>query len=81
MTCLSSTFCRALNKDFVEYHLVIDTEKSSSLRQETVTDTLLSATVTLDKDSLFAECLLYQPSTKKPPVGPFASSFAECQLD
>jgi hypothetical protein len=69
MTCLSNTFVG---------HLVIDKEKSLSRRQATVTDTLLSATVTLDKGYLFVECLLYQPSSRKPPVGPFASSFAEC---
>ena len=67
MDSLPIIFCRAL-----------DTEKSSSWRQVTVTETLTSAIVILDKVCIFAECLLYQPSTKKPPVGPFASSFAEC---
>jgi hypothetical protein len=36
-----------------------------------------SATVTLGKASLFAECLLYLRSSKKLPMGPFASSFVE----
>jgi hypothetical protein len=55
--------------------LGLDKEKSSSLLQ--VSEPLPSATVTLGKGSLFAECLLYRHSTKKLPVGPFVSSFAE----
>jgi hypothetical protein len=40
-------------------------------------ETVPSAMVTLDKDSLFAECLLYWHSANKHPVGPFVSSFTE----
>jgi hypothetical protein len=58
MASLSSTFCLALDKDFVECHSVLDKEKSSSRRQMTTTETVPSATVTLGKPSLFAEYLL-----------------------
>jgi hypothetical protein len=67
MNSLLSTFCRA-----------VDREKSPSWCQVTVTKTLPSATVILNKVSIFANCLLYRPSARKPLVGPFASSFAEC---
>jgi hypothetical protein len=40
---LSSTFCRALGKDFAECHLALGKEKSPSRRQVTVTDPLPSA--------------------------------------
>jgi hypothetical protein len=76
-TSLSSTFCQALDKVFVECHLVLDKEKSPSHCQVTATETVPSAMVTLNKGSLFFECLLYWRSAKKLPVGPFASSFAE----
>jgi hypothetical protein len=64
-TSLPSTFCWALDKDFTECHLVLGKEKSPSLAP-------------IDGDADFAKCLLYRPSAKKPHVGPFASSFAEC---
>jgi hypothetical protein len=41
------------------------------------TETVPSATETLGKGSLFAECLLYLHSAKKLPVGPFVSSFTD----
>jgi hypothetical protein len=39
---LSSTFCRALDKEFTECHLTLGKEKSPSRRQVTVTDPLPS---------------------------------------
>jgi hypothetical protein len=59
MASLSSTFCRALGKDFAEFHSILDKKKTLSQRQVTVTETVPSATVTLGKASLFAECLQY----------------------
>jgi hypothetical protein len=57
---LSSTFYRALDKDFVECHQVLGKEKSSSRCQITMTEPVSSAhRVTLRKGSLFAECPLY----------------------
>jgi hypothetical protein len=41
-TSLTSTFCRALGKDFAECHLTLGKEKSLSRRQVTVTDPLPS---------------------------------------
>jgi hypothetical protein len=56
---LLNTFCRTLDKDFTECHLVLSKEKSPSRRQVTVTETLPSATVTWQRSfaSFFAECI------------------------
>jgi hypothetical protein len=79
MASLPSIFCRIFGKDFAEYHLIFDEEKSPSRCQ--VTKPLSSVDVTLGKGSLFVECLLYQHSAKKLSMGLFASFFAEYQLD
>jgi hypothetical protein len=70
--------CRVLFvRHFAECHSVLGKEKSSSRCQVTATETVPSATVILDKASLFAECLLCWRSAKKLLVGPFSSAFAE----
>jgi hypothetical protein len=75
---LLSTFCRALDKDFVECNLVIGKEKSLSWRQMMVTETLLS--VLHDNRQRLPLCQVSVVLTlgKDAPVGPFASSFAKC---
>jgi hypothetical protein len=75
---LMSTFYRVLGKSFVECHSVLGKEKSSSRREGDGDGAYAKCHEILDKDSLFAECLLYWHSAKKLPMGLYASSFAEC---
>jgi hypothetical protein len=73
---LPITFCRALDKEFAECHLVLGKEKSPSWHQVTVTDPLpsvffgtqqrkVTVTAPSDGDRSFAECLLWH-SAKRP---------------
>jgi hypothetical protein len=74
---LPSTFCRALDKEFVECYLTLGKEKSPSRRQVTVIDPLPSVFFGTRQRGQFAECLLSRPSAKTAPVGPTASPSAE----
>jgi hypothetical protein len=78
MTSLLSNFCRALDKDFAECHLVLGKEKSSSQCQVAVIEPLSSALRDIWQRLPLYRALARLALDKEAPMGPFISSFVEC---
>jgi hypothetical protein len=57
MVSLPSTFCQALGKAFAEHYQILDKEKSSSRRQVTMMEPLLS--VVLNTRQMLSFCQVY----------------------